>query len=228
MPNIVERLNHDMDAVIERVWQSLVQIRNGVGAAARGVVRVVIIGEDGGEPAPVSHGSGFAVSPTRIITNAHVLGAHGLSVILRDGRTLPARVLAADRAHDVAALAVDATGLPTITLGDSRRREPGQWVTAVGHPWGVTGAATAGIVTGTGVALPEAPGLGREWIATDLHLRPGHSGGPLVDSEGRLVGINTIMAGPNVGLAVPVHVIVRFLQQALGSRADIHAKTRAA
>lgn len=206
MPNIVERLNHDMDAVIERVWQSLVQIRNGVGAGA----------------GTIWHPDGL------IITNAHVLGAHGLSVILRDGRTLPARVLAADRAHDVAALAVDATGLPTITLGDSRRLEPGQWVTAVGHPWGVTGAATAGIVTGTGVALPEAPGLGREWIATDLHLRPGHSGGPLVDSEGRLVGINTIMAGPNVGLAVPVHVIVRFLQQALGSRADIHAKTRAA
>ncbi len=206
MPNIVEQVNHDMDAVIERVWQSLVQIRNGFGAGA----------------GTIWHPDGL------IVTNAHVLGAHGLSVILRDGRTLPARVLAADRTHDVAALAVDASGLPTITLGDSRRLEPGQWVTAVGHPWGVTGAATAGIVTGTGVALPEAPGLGREWIATDLHLRPGHSGGPLVDSQGRLVGINTIMAGPNVGLAVPAHIIVQFLQRALGSRAGAAARARAA
>lgn len=196
MPNIVERLNADMDQVIARVWRSLVQIRNGTGAGA----------------GTVWHPEGL------IITNAHVLGMQGLSVILSDGRTLPARVLAADRMHDVAAIAVEASGLPTISLGDSRRLKPGQWVTAVGHPWGVTGAATAGIVTGTGVALPEAPRLGREWIATDLHLRPGHSGGPLVDSEGRLVGINTIMAGPNVGLAVPVHIIVEFLQQTLGSR----------
>lgn len=201
MANIIEQLNRDMDRVIERVWQSLVQIRNGVGAGA----------------GTIWHPDGL------IITNAHVLGAHGLSVILRDGRVLPARILAADRSQDVAALAVDASELPTITLGDSRRLKPGQWVTAVGHPWGVTGAATAGIVTGSGVALLEAPRLGREWIATDLHLRPGHSGGPLVDSEGRLVGINTIMAGPNVGLAVPAHVIVRFLQQTLGSRASVAA-----
>ncbi|HHX45140.1 MAG TPA: hypothetical protein GX714_14310 [Chloroflexi bacterium] len=206
MPNIIERVNRDMDRVIERVWESLVQIRNGFGAGA----------------GTVWHPAGL------IITNAHVLGAHGLTVTLRDGRTFPARVLAADRARDVAAIAVEASGLPTITLGDSRRLEPGQWVTAVGHPWGVTGAATAGIITGAGVALPEAPGLGREWIATDLHLRPGHSGGPLVDSEGRLVGINTIMAGPNVGLAIPAHVIVAFLQQALGSRAGVAPGSRAA
>jgi serine protease Do len=206
MPNLIERVNHDMDRVIQGVWRSLVQIRNGVGAGA----------------GTVWHSDGL------IVTNAHVLGARGLSVILSDGRALPARVLAADRGQDVAALAVEATGLPTITLGDSRRLRPGQWVTAVGHPWGVTGAATAGIVTGSGVALPEAPRLGREWIATDLHLRPGHSGGPLVDSEGRLVGINTIMAGPNVGLAVPVHVIVRFLRQTLGSRADTGIGARAA
>lgn len=197
MANIIERLNRDMDGVIEGVWRSLVQIRNGFGAGA----------------GTVWHPDGL------IITNAHVLGAHGLTVILSDGRTLPARVLAADRAHDVAALAVDASGLPTIALGDSRRLRPGQWVIAVGHPWGVAGAATAGVVTGAGIALPETPGPGREWIATDLHVRPGHSGGPLVDTGGRLVGINTIMAGPNVGLAVPVHVIVRFLQRALGTRA---------
>lgn len=211
MANVIERLNHDLDGVIAGVWRSLVQIRNGVGAGA----------------GTVWHPGGL------IVTNAHVLGAHRLgshrlSVVLSDGRALPARVLAADRAHDVAALAVEAAGLPTIALGDSRRLAPGQWVIAVGHPWGVTGAATAGVVTGTGVALPEAPGPGRQWVATDLHLRPGHSGGPLVDAEGRLVGINTIMAGPSVGLAVPVHVIVAFLRQALGSRAGSHARARAA
>jgi len=203
MLNVIEQLNDDLSRVIEGVWRSLVQIRNGVGTGA----------------GTVWHSDGL------IVTNAHVLGARGLSVVLSDGRALPARVLAADRAHDVAALAVDVSGLPTISLGDSRRLTPGQWVIAVGHPWGVTGAATAGIVTGAGRALAEMPGPDREWIATDLHLRPGHSGGPLVDSGGHLVGINTIMAGPNVGLAVPTHVIVRFLHQALGSRASADGST---
>jgi S1-C subfamily serine protease len=75
---------------------------------------------------------------------------------------------------------------------------------------------TAGIVTGLGTHLAEMPLAERDWIAVSLHLRPGHSGGPLVDEHGRLVGINTIMAGPDVGLAVPVHVAKAFLQQAIG------------
>ena len=75
-------------------------------------------------------------------------------------------------------------------------------------------AATAGVIAGVGKQLPEMPLSERDWIAVSLHLRPGHSGGPLVDDQGRLVGINTMMAGPDVGVAVPVHVVKRFLRDA--------------
>ena len=83
---------------------------------------------------------------------------------------------------------------------------------AMGHPWGVAGAAAAGIVIGAGPDLPEAPGAGRDWITVDLALRPGHSGGPLVNHQGRLIGMSTMMAGLEVGMAVPAHVIEGFVE----------------
>ena len=86
---------------------------------------------------------------------------------------------------------------------------------AFGHPWGIEGAATSGVVIGQGDQLPERPAFGRDWLAVSLHYRPGHSGGPLVDSAGRLIGINTIMVGPDVGLVVPVHEVKRFLKRSL-------------
>jgi serine protease Do len=150
-----------------------------------------------------------------IITNAHVVRGRSPRVRLPNGDTLTAKVLAHNARLDVAALAVDASSLPAVELGDSRVLQPGQWVTALGHPWGVAGAATGGVVIGTGAALPEAPESDREWIAVSLHLRPGHSGGPLVDARGRLIGINTMMAGLEVGLAVPVQVVKEFLHQEL-------------
>lgn len=151
-----------------------------------------------------------------VVTNAHVIAGHNaLKITLPDGRTLPARVLAADSNRDLAALAVEANNLPTITPGESQKLQPGQWVLAVGHPWGVLGAATAGIVINMGTP-PEMPVHRGEFIQVGLHLRPGHSGGPLVDVQGRLVGINTMITGPEVGLAVPVHAVKQFLRQALG------------
>ncbi len=77
---------------------------------------------------------------------------------------------------------------------------------------GVVGAAAAGIVIGAGQDLPEASGTGRDWIAVDLALRPGHSGGPLVDHQGRLIGMSTMMAGLEVGMAVPAHVVEDFVK----------------
>jgi len=115
---------------------------------------------------------------------------------------------------DLAALAVDANGLPTIELGNSRELRPGQWVLAIGHPWGITGAVTAGVIISTGIP-PELKASGRALLQVDLPLRPGYSGGPLVDARGRMVGINTMMAGPEVGLAVPVQEIKAFLRDAL-------------
>jgi S1-C subfamily serine protease len=138
-----------------------------------------------------------------------------LQVTLRDGRELSARVLALDSGLDLAALAVEADGLPTIELGDSRGLRPGQLVLAMGHPWGVSGAVAAGAVIGTGPRQQDTPSPEREWIVAGLRLRPGHSGGPMMDVQGRLVGINTMITGPQVAMAVPVHVVKDFLSEAL-------------
>ena len=195
MSDLMRQLNLEMSAVVENVRCSLVQITNGRRGAGAGTIW---------------HADGL------IVTNAHVVGRRSLRVTLPDGRALPARLLARDASRDLAALAVDATGLPTSELGQSKQLQPGQWVLALGHPWGVAGAVTAGVVIGVGPP-PEMPLPQRELIQVGLRLRPGHSGGPLVDVHGRLVGINTMMAGPEVGLAVPVHVVKTFLRQALGS-----------
>ncbi len=202
MGNIIEQLNGEMAASVENVRRGLVEIRNGRGAGA----------------GTIWHSDGL------IITNAHVLGQHGLQVVLPDKRSFPARVVAFDRERDIAALSIEATGLPTVEVGDSRQLKPGEWVMAIGHPWGVLGAATAGVVIGQGADLPELRSTGHEWIAVSLHMRPGHSGGPLVDINGRLVGINTMITGPEVGMAIPVHVVKEFLRQvrADAREADSH------
>src|SRR5689334_4250610 len=194
--NLLRDLQNNVADVIENVHKSLVQISNGRGAGA----------------GTIWHSDGL------IITNAHVVhGHHHLNVTLPDGRTLPTQIIAYDRDLDLAALSVNADDLATIELGDSRLLKPGQWVMAVGHPWGVSGAVTSGVVIGAGGDLPEMR-TGREWIALDLHMRPGHSGGPLVDSAGRLVGINTMITGPDVGFAIPVQVVKTFLKEALGAQ----------
>jgi serine protease Do len=191
---VLPELNADLSEMIEQVQRSLVQIRNGKRGSGAGTIW---------------HPQGL------IVTNAHVAGRGPLKVELPDGRTLPAQILAQDPERDVAALRVDASDLPSIQLGDSQRLRPGEWVVAVGHPWGVPGAATAGIVIGVGSQWPELPRNGRDWVVVSLHMRPGHSGGPLVDVRGRLVGINTMINGPDVGVAIPVDVVVEFLRQAL-------------
>ena len=196
MLELLQQFNLEMSDTIEMVRHSLVQVRSdgrGFGAGS------------------IWHADGL------IVTNAHVVGSRSVSVSLPDGSMVPARLLARDDRLDVAALAVDAVGLPTIALGDSRDLHPGEWVMALGHPLGVPGAAAAGVVIGSGADLPETFGLQRDWIAVSLSLRPGHSGGPLVNAQGRLVGINTLMAGPEVGMAIPVHVVKEFLRRELGS-----------
>jgi serine protease Do len=194
--DLLHDLQNNLADVVERVHQSLVHISNGRGVGA----------------GTIWHSDGL------IITNAHVVyGHHHLNVTLPDGRTLPTEVIASDKELDLAALSVNADDLPTIELGDSRLLKPGQWVMAVGHPWGVQGAITTGVVIGVSGDLPEMR-TGREWVALDLHMRPGHSGGPLVDSAGLLVGINTMITGPDVGFAIPVQVVKNFLKSVLGTQ----------
>jgi serine protease Do len=182
-----------LSRIIDTVHRSLVLIQNGRRGSGAGTIW---------------HPEGL------LLTNAHVVGPHAVRVTFPGGRTLPARVVAHSRSLDLAALTVDAQGLPAIQLGNSEDLQPGQWVLAVGHPWGITGAVTAGVVINTGIP-PELRTSGRTLIQVDLPLRPGYSGGPLVDAQGRLVGINTMMAGPEVGLAIPVQEVKAFLQEAL-------------
>jgi serine protease Do len=196
MGQLLQQLNLEMAGIVNRVQPSLVHVNNGRGGDGAGTIW---------------HPDGL------VITNAHVIEGHRqLTVALPDGTNYPARLLAADPQRDLAALSIDAAGLPTIALGQLQRLQPGQWVLAMGHPWGVPGAATAGIVISLGKPPEMAAGRG-EFIQVGLHLRPGYSGGPLVDELGRLVGVNTMIAGPEVGLAVPVHTVKAFLQETLGT-----------
>jgi serine protease Do len=205
MQGILQQLSDEMAEAAAGLRRSLVQITDGRGSIGAGTIW---------------HADGL------VITNAHVVSGRDrrgmiqvrrMSVVLHDERELPAQVLAVDTENDLAALAVDAVNLPVITPGDSRSLRPGQWVMAIGHPWGVRDGLTAGVVIGAGGNLPEMP-PGREWIALNLQLRPGHSGGPLVDTAGRLVGINTMITGPEVGFAIPSHVVKGFLKESLGSQ----------
>lgn len=191
---IPNAINQEMTAVIERIRFSLVQLTNGQMGSGAGTIW---------------HADGL------ILTNAHVVQRHAPQVVLADGRVFPSRLLAYDEALDLAALAVDAHDLPTVKLGNSRRLRAGDWVIAVGHPWGVLGAASAGTVIDVGVPL-ELPRYPGDLIQVGLQLRPGHSGGPMVEGNGRLVGINTMIAGPQVGLAIPLHTVKQFLRDRLG------------
>lgn len=196
MASVFEQLNAALASVLDSVSASVVQVRDETRGAGAGTIW---------------HADGL------IVTNAHVVHSRALKVALYDGRVLDAKLLARDEARDLAALAVDAHDLPTIQVGSARHLQPGQWVMALGHPWGIANAATSGILIGVENHLPELPVSQQDWVVADLHLRPGNSGGPLVDAEGRLIGVNTLMTGPGVGVAVSVDAVKEFLKQALGS-----------
>lgn len=197
MSNILSRLNEDAADVLDSVHRSLVQVHSGGSGVGAG---------------SIWHSDGL------IVTNAHVAAGGPLRVTLPDGATVEAQLLARDTNRDLAALSVDVRGLQTITPSGSRSLNPGELVLAVGHPWGVLGAATSGIVIGTGSDWPDMPWSRRNWLVVNPHLRPGHSGGPMVDVSGRLVGVNTMITGPDVGLAVPVSTVKRFLREAFPSQ----------
>ena len=191
---ILKELDQELTAVVKGVQPSLVQLTHG----RRGIGAGTIWHEDG-----------------LILTNAHVAQRKPPKAVLWDGRTYQTTILAADPKLDLAALSIEASNLPTIPLGDSKSLKPGQWVTSIGHPWGIKGAASFGNVIAMGVPI-EWNQNGTEMVQVGIQLRPGHSGGPMVDAYGRLVGINTMISGPQVGLAVPVHVAIQFLEETVG------------
>ena len=154
-------------------------------------------------------GSGVIWQPDGvIITNAHVVRGPQAFVELADGRTFAATVTARDERRDLAALKVDATDLPAGIIGDSDALRVGALVLAVGNPLGLTGALTTGVVHAAATA--DSP-RGYGWVQADVRLAPGNSGGPLADATGRVIGINSMIAG-GLALAVPSNAVARFLR----------------
>lgn len=143
-----------------------------------------------------------------VVTNAHVATRDEARVRLADGRELAGRVVSRDARRDLAAISVPATGLPAATPGDARALGPGELVVAVGHPMSVADAAAVGVLH---APLTLRPGT-RAWVAADIRLAPGNSGGPLADAEGRVLGLNTMIAN-GLALAVPTQAVERFLRR---------------
>ena len=164
----------------------------------------------GGErdPQAASLGSGFIVDARGIVvTNNHVIrGADAIEVVLADGRTLPARLRATDAATDIAVLEIEAGGrYPAVSFGESDGLRVGDWVIAIGNPFGLGGSVSAGIVSGDERVLG---GQYDDYIQTDAAINRGNSGGPLFDMAGRVVGVNTVIysqTGGSVGVGFAIN-----------------------
>ena len=155
------------------------------------------------------HGSGVIWwSDGLIVTNAHVATGGGTRIRLADGRVLEGRLLAREPDRDLAALRVLATGLPAATPRGFDSLRPGELVTALGHPYGVPDALSIGVIH----ELTRDQGK-PAWIRADIRLAPGNSGGPLADAAGRVLGLNTLVAG-GLGFAIPAGAVAGFLRRA--------------
>ena len=169
---------------------------------------------------PVGVGSGVIFNANGwILTNHHVVADPGtLTVQLSDGRSFPATVYGTDTLTDLAIVKIDATGLPTATLGDSSALKVGQLAIAVGDPLGeYPGTVTTGVVSGLGRSISDSTGNLSDLIQTDAAINPGNSGGPLVDQNGAVIGIDTALAGSaqGIGFAIPINVARPLTEQAL-------------
>jgi len=170
----------------------------GLGEVAEQLRRSTVLIHAGGS------GSGIIWSTEGIIvTNAHVARGSRLGVQLWDGRELKARIMSRNPRRDIAVLRVNATDLPAAAVGDSSQVRPGELAIAIGNPLGFIGALATGTIHTTG----RLRGLGPyPWIQANLRLAPGNSGGPLANAHGRIIGINTMVAG-RLALAIPSNAV---------------------
>src|SRR5689334_9510737 len=183
-------------------------------------LRVMRRGRSGQVPAGA--GSAVALSPDGfLLTSAHVVAGPGRTgrATFVDGRELSWRVVGVDRLSDLAVLRADGDSLTPAVLGEAERLRVGQLVVAIGNPNGFAGSVTAGVVSALGRSLPARAGRTVRHIdnviQTDAALNPGNSGGALVDSSARVIGINTAVAGVGLGLAVPINAATRQIVGAL-------------
>jgi S1-C subfamily serine protease len=170
----------------------------------------------------MSAGSGAIVDGDRglVITNFHVVqNARAVEVGLKDGRHFPAEPVALAPELDLAVLRIGAKGLPSLALADSNKLEVGDYVVAIGNPFGIGQTVTSGIVSATNRTLGQ--GDERRFIQTDAPINPGNSGGPLIDLSGKVVGINSALFSPDrgkgnvgIGFAIPSNVVRKVVAQA--------------
>jgi serine protease Do len=188
-------------------------------------------GGRGGQPPALTHGvgSGFIISPDGVIlTNAHVVrDASEVTVKLTDRREFRAKVLGSDPKTDVAVLKIDAKNLPVVPLGRTTDLKVGEWVLAIGSPYGLESTVTAGVVSAKGRSLPDDSYV--PFIQTDVAVNPGNSGGPLFNTRGEVIGINSQIYSQTGGyqglsFAIPIDVATKIKDQIVATGKVAHAK----
>ncbi len=207
---------------------SIVDIAKAVSPA---VVTIVADGVTATDPTTGQTGVGTATGSGiifdangLILTNHHVVEGNPskLTVNLNDGRSFDASIYGIDTLTDLAIVKVDATGLPTAPIGDSSTIQVGQQAVAIGSPLGTfTDSVTSGIVSAVGRSIPVETGQLSNLIQTDTAINPGNSGGPLLDPSGKVIGVNTAVAGQaqNIGFAIPINIARPIMAQASAGQA---------
>jgi serine protease Do len=208
----------DFADLVERVGPAVVNIRTTERApeGTRSPFRRRSPTLQGNDEVPRGEGSGFILSADGyVMTNAHVIeGATEVYVTLTDKREFKAKIVGADERTDVALVKIEGTGLPVLRTGDVNRLRVGEWVVAIGSPFGLDNTVTAGIVS----AKQRETGSDISFIQTDVAVNPGNSGGPLINIRGEAVGINSQILSPvgsfvGISLAIPIDEAMRIADQ---------------
>jgi serine protease Do len=205
----------------KEVGPAVVNINVKIGRSSRGSVDGFFpFNPFGGGPQGEGQGTGFIISADGyVLTNEHVVGeASQINVALSDGRELPGKVVGADSRTDIALVKIDdKKPFPHVRLGDSDKVEIGEWVVAIGNPFGLDHSVTAGIVSAKGRRSIRPSGRRGlyDFIQTDASINPGNSGGPLINVNGEVIGINAAvnMAGQGIGFAIPINMAKTLLPQ---------------